>query len=1721
VTVQFPSFERRRRRELLAELIERAGVALPEVQPAQASQDWLRGLFDIVARTEEQVTRRLERVPEKQLRNFFDWLGERGRAARAARIVAVFRRRAAGTPSDASPLLVPPRARLQASTDAGSVVFETEQDLAIVAGGIQALLAVDGDKIFQPPPGLFDPAVRPPAAIPRQLKSFAAQGSAQVQVDPPLGLTAGNIIAIGAQQYRVQDVAGDLVSIDPTLGADAQAQAPVEQVTYFAPFGSAAASQGAAPHDWQEHVLYIGDDDLLNIEAPATITIDNVAPLAGAQWQYWGKADSSGGATDAAQWQPLGPPSGAGGLVLSKPKGAIEKFAVNGQQMRVLRATCAAAGAQQLSAIKLRIASGPQAGQAGGGQGQASDPAQGIAFEGIANTAPIPSPIDFYPLGREPRLFDSFYLGCAEAFSKKDAAVTLMFTLPTPTLGPLAQASADAAGKVALYGVGRDGVLYRLDVALGPNTLTWGDPVPSPAEKAVTGTTRTVSLTRDVAPALVDSGGQPVVAVVGQDNTVWVWHGLAKVWHGLGQATDGGAAASAAGAGGVAANAVTAVVLGVESGEPMVFALRQGKLFKHRALDDSASWSVVDANAPADIASIKAVKSIDTAAINAPSDLIAANASGDFFLYRQPQWTKLDGATQPQLDPTVAPLAIRHNNGDLLIVAVTRAGANRQLVAIRHDLLAASIYPSAAFAGPVEPVLSHVPRTDDDLPVIVFLAGTADTPRKLGLWQPKQWSAPIFLAAPWADRQLCTGAAVLTASQDSIAPDLMVIPGGSADVLLVQMTPSRIDRQPAQLSDCAVLDVVEQNAQLVLIRDGNQVSDFYNLTDVVDLQGGKGAYRLATSFQGRRAASDCRLFRLLDRTQYVGTKAGSATDKRKMKLAANDTTAHTQGKTIKIGDDRTYNITSNPSATRIVTVDADLPGAGPYTYQYIEELDQANAPFAASIQPILDLSGVPAEALDWLKHTSSIDAPGAVPPRQHLTLYQADRWALLDDLWISGPPPQQGALVFLVPPTSLGAGGSGATRWIDYQVPANPALSWEYWNGTGWWKLDLSRDETDFLRKDGDVAFSVPPDLQPTDVIGRTNHWVRARLVGGDYGHESYTLQTSGTPPNTTQTVTRNTDSIRAPRVLGLTISYSIDTARFPAHVITRDNLAWRDQSDANRSSDAIVEVCQSFQESITKVAAKPPAATADDRCCEDDIGDQDAQASVPCGCGGSGAATSAAADCECGNGAAPANGGTTGAGAGGGTPRALFLGSDVPLENASIRIFWEVDEQSQDAALQVDVLNKGSFQKVLVKDDTGGLTEPGLLTLAFDQPPSLSELFGQSLYWLRLSSGSASWMPVIRGIFLNAAWAQAAETQDMEILGSSDGSPGQTVSVARTPVLEGSLELRVSEPLTEDQVEELRKTDASVVVDGVANAPGYWVRWTAVTDPADGAAGDRVYALDEASGEIRFGDGLHGAIPPRGRDNIAALVYRKGGGAAANAIPAASPLQLVSPLPGVEAVVAANDSAGGADPATPAESLRHAPARLWGRDRVVTARDVEGLALASSPDIVQARCVTARSGAGLTRVIIVMRDRPQPTRSQRRALQQYLVERAEPALGDVRRFLVGAPNIKPCRIELALTIDTLDRAGSVEQAARDAIAGLLHWVTGGLDGSGWPLGAVPAEDDLAAVLVDIDGVRGIGKITVLSDDAQTAFPAQIASDTLVMPAADGISITLAAEAFA
>jgi len=141
---------------------------------------------------------------------------------------------------------------------------------------------------------------------------------------------------------------------------------------------------------------------------------------------------------------------------------------------------------------------------------------------------------------------------------------------------------------------------------------------------------------------------------------------------------------------------------------------------------------------------------------------------------------------------------------------------------------------------------------------------------------------------------------------------------------------------------------------------------------------------------------------------------------------------------------------------------------------------------------------------------------------------------------------------------------------------ANPALSWEYFDGQAWWTIPNLEDTTLNLRETGIVKFCVPPGLQSTDVAGRKSYWIRARLVGGDYGQETVITHIAPDPSvlnGTVQTSERSLSGISPPLLGSVNISYSVCCTTVPDYVVTLDSGDTRDQTAANLLDAAKVEL--------------------------------------------------------------------------------------------------------------------------------------------------------------------------------------------------------------------------------------------------------------------------------------------------------------------------------------------------------------------------------------------------------------------------------------------------------------------------------------------------------------------------------------------------------------------
>jgi hypothetical protein len=1694
----YPRFERRRNSDFEKELRERARAWIPSWGLADGERDFGRALLEIAARFGTEVAERLDRAGDKMARGFLDWLAVKGDAARPARMPVVFKLVDAAR----EPVLARRPARMQVDVADSSVTFETETDVQLVPGKLELVVGVDpaGDAFFLPPPGLSSLEPLEPLPTRWQLKSFAAAAQTKLQLDPGIGLAPEMILDAGGAQYRITEANNDLVTVDPPLTAALDAGTVVRKVEAFAPFDPGVGNR-------QEHVLYIGTTELLNIEAEATLDIVGAEGLGDSiDWQYWGKA---GTASDAA-WQTLtvAPAQKDDALVLVKPRGAIEPRDVGGKSSRWIRGfkktilgSTALLGADSLA---LRVnASGPL-------------PAPAVT-EAMANTTPLVLDADFFlPFGKEPRQFDSFYIGCAEAFSKKKADVTLRFDMADESFTALAALRSGPQANQFLAGVAKDGYLYLLSFnpSTGrpgrfanrpplqpPSPGRFGVPVPGPAVALDQGTR--------FGPAVwsVDYGPiQEIFVAVTAGGTVRVWHeftGLPSLggWETLGTV-------------GQTSGPIEGLVYLADTPAGMLVALRDSKLYIRDVTNPNSNWRPVETKDGAATVKLTTIAPVYSEATPLGSGvysegLIGIGENGKLYAVTF-GGVPLAGSCTVLLSDVatdMTPAGVRRADNRLVAVAVGKPQAQRKLRAF----LSTPGTLNHAVQSPAEvdlpgrgPVGYSIDVNLNGSPApghLVFLTSLQldDQTTGIAAWSPFDAgvSDALFVTVIPIEIGAAGGAPSLLAAH-------LVVPGSTGQVMVAGFDLSQRKMHNTVLETALITATAADRLQVgdrLAIRYDDLVSTDYHLVTIA-----------APGIDRRGETLHAFNFDAIDDDVYV-YRAGAAA------LSANVGAANTM--TLDPGDTETEINTilliDEGAALEVhrviakggpgndeVQLDPPLIAAPPAAISYW--LPQTTG---ARLVPLMRLD--PLTTGDWdsaLLDVVALVFPGADPEQQKGTAFQVDVnrrpiLVALEKPWIT-PPPGPGA-DFIIDGT--------VANWTSQlgDTGSNPELSWEYWNGTGWWKLKQVQngvpsltDTTQNLRHGGVVRFEVPPDLQPTDVSGRTNHWIRARLIGGDYGRETVTVKTvPATPPAISQQVVeRSSDSIRAPSVLSLKVVYSLNEPVLPDFVLATDGGTIRDQSDANGTGGAIVEAFIPLSLQLSRLSGGQAAPKTEEDCPPD------------CACPGKATDCAAAAKREAS--IAPSAKAAPGA-----AERALYLGFDAKLLGQPINVLLVVEaERPHDASapLTVDALIGGAFTAVVAKDGTRAIGESGVISLSLGTAPTVAELFGRSLSWLRLvpRGAAATWLPAVRGAYLNAAWARSAETMTRELVGSSEGAPHLVLQLARPPLLAGSLELRVNEPLGEEERTALLARDPNLVKSAEPDLPGDWVLWTQVDDPLDEDPGARVYALDEATGVLRFGDGLHGMIPPIGADCIVAFAYERTDPATADNVPAnlvtaRTALNLVTPIEGVETVFAADQAAGGVAPESDARVLEFGAAKLRHRGRAVTARDFEDLALARFADLVQAR-IFVRNGR--IRLVVVMRGAdPAPSRAQRRALHQLLLDAASPTLAASNALTIEGPTVRRLRIDLKLRVAALDVAGAVANAADTTLKAFFDTDTGGTDGKGWPLGRNPTQDDIAEALLDIADLESIVDIDFAEVDAdgEHRWPASIKPSDLVMLADDAV----------
>lgn len=429
------------------------------------------------------------------------------------------------------------------------------------------------------------------------------------------------------------------------------------------------------------------------------------------------------------------------------------------------------------------------------------------------------------------------------------------------------------------------------------------------------------------------------------------------------------------------------------------------------------------------------------------------------------------------------------------------------------------------------------------------------------------------------------------------------------------------------------------------------------------------------------------------------------------------------------------------------------------------------------------------------------------------------------------------------------------------------------------------------------------------------------------------------------------------------------------------------------------------------------------------------------------------------------------------------------PLEGAGIRpenppYIWEVlnpDGRQDWKPASIDL------------DTTGGFNKNGIIRLHLPemQEGSRNE---KTAYWVRCrmlseeESGTKVYQvsPQIHRL-ATEGWGITIPASNVtlvheEVLGRSDGTPGQQFYLAHTPVV------------TRNAVEYLE----------VRHVDGMVERWQEVNDFAQSQEADKHYIIEGDSGRLRMAPALpqrdgsikrYGAIPPKN----AVLVmrqYRYGGGHTGN-VGRERLNVLKTALPFVERVTNRIPARGGLDAESLDDLKLRVPSHLRSLERAVTPQDYEYLALQASPgEVRRAFCVPPQAESpGLVQLIIVphipnMQAQIAPeslrvTPELRKTLAEYLDERRLLAT----RLQIRDADYRWIKTEVHLQIVGDNYRQQVEQDVALRLYRYFNPLIGGEHEAGWAFGRNVTIGDIFSVLRDVPGLDVVRSVKLMEVD--------------------------------
>ena len=420
----------------------------------------------------------------------------------------------------------------------------------------------------------------------------------------------------------------------------------------------------------------------------------------------------------------------------------------------------------------------------------------------------------------------------------------------------------------------------------------------------------------------------------------------------------------------------------------------------------------------------------------------------------------------------------------------------------------------------------------------------------------------------------------------------------------------------------------------------------------------------------------------------------------------------------------------------------------------------------------------------------------------------------------------------------------------------------------------------------------------------------------------------------------------------------------------------------------------------------------------------------------------------------------------------ALYFGFDSYLSEQELSVYFDLQNFGDlnllkgQRTLQWELLKGGQWQKLEVEDGTHGLSVSADVKISL---PIIESLEAYTLYidsyermWIKVSVifNAMKQYPRVNAVLLNTVEVRQQETFYDELIGYSDGLPDMRYSLDK---------------------KNLSSMPKIMIADE---------EYTPVERFIDYSKDDKIFRCNAINGELEFGDGVYGKVPPLGAE-IIVKEYSITKGKKGN-LPIGKINILQAAINYIDSIKNITPSVNAQDGDTIEELKRFAPSVLKTMKRAVSADDYEHLSRQYSTFVKRAKCVL-REGEIIILIMAqnVLEEKgfinPGFLRELQRHLESLSMITVKP---QVESVLVTNLNVK-----LKLKYSNEEHRPSrnlLENELLQKCKAYFNPFTG-FKGEGFSIGKRVSKNDFQSIVSSLEESYSISQLTLLKDGAKAS----------------------------